>query len=309
MKIINYNKMIVANVGNLLKLLESIYGEADITLYPALRNEKLVFIARSFNDCVFIANDGQWTIFKLDSNDEIEMIYKDGYQICEDDGLFFVDNNDIQHLVSLEKMDEKDEEGYDGQLVYRQYNPDLDVMCEMCYKHMYHERNGCAPIYAYHAKDIDYLYITENYNNMSPVKKGFLSRKIKYYARLSYSKGEVGYYFAALKSYGLLSFFKQNSYCLVKDSIVRYAKIFYLDSNNIYHDFWPFGEQKTTDEIKKMIAGYGFNNEIPELFFSVYNGQDETVHVIQEAVEALHQVREEVKKENNSKTLVFTIHK
>ena len=58
-----------------------------------------------------------------------------------------------------------------------------------------------------------------------------------------------------------------------------------------------------------MIAGYGFNNEIPELFFSVYNGQDETVHVIQEAVEALHQVREEVKKENNSKTLVFTIHK
>lgn len=290
MEIVHCDEEILSNIPSIMQLLYDIYGDTDIQVFATLDENKLGFIARVGNYCTFINHRGEYTLFTVTDEDELSTIYKKPYTINFDGGAFLVDDNRVEHILDFNQRPYPDEEGYDGLVTYKQYDIDRDIMCEMNFQQMYREdKNGIAPVYTYHTKEIDTLFIDEDYEKRGAgsLKVGPIPKKSYYYSKVKYNSEELGYKLMAIADYGLAEYLSKGPYELMRDqTVVRYSRITRVKFNGEFGDRWPLGEQISPCDLDKKIEEYGFSREIPPLLLSIHNGYekciDEMAHLCSE---------------------------
>lgn len=301
MKIVNCDQEIINNIPKIMELLYNIYGEEEINVYATLEDKKLGFVARVGQNCVFINHMGEYTLFTVDENGELLSVRRDGYNVCFNDKTYFVDSDGKEYLVEIGPYPEPDEEGYDGCVIYKQYDNKTDVMCELRYQHNIRNINGRIPIYSFHLKELDTVYIDERYNATKGYRPGLLPRRAKYFTKVAYEEGSFGYDLMAINDYGLFEFLMKGSYALhLEHRAVRYVKSCFMTSDYRYGDTWPFARQFSAEDIEKVIEQYGFSKEIPQLMIDVHNGNDKVVSEIEGLVKEMARVEGILDKEENS---------
>ncbi len=303
MKIVHVDDEILSNVPKIMGILESVYGNEaiEMELFATLDDEKkLGFIAKVNELCTFINYEGKCTFFRVDENDKVTTIRKDNYTINFDERPFLVDDNGIEYNVDLVE-DEEDEDKYNGYVIYRQYNRNSDVFCDIRFQHMYREINGVARIYPYHTQEIYSVYIDEDFEKSAGLKYGKLPITCKYYGRIKFESDEVGYRMMAICDYGIGEVLRKGAIALLRDNpAIRYSRITRLKRNNEYGDDWPFGEQRTSEYIEKMIKDYGFSKEIPDLLLRLHNEQEPLVPFVEELASEMSRVKKIYNQPENS---------
>lgn len=302
MKIVNCDQEIIDNIPKIMELLYNIFGEEDIELFATLdETKKLGFIGRVRQNCVFINYKGEYTLFTLDEENKLLSVRENGYNVCFGEKTYLVDDNGVEHLVDIGPYPEIDEEGYDGCVIYKQYNPNSDVMCELRFQHNIRHVGDVIPIYYYHLKEIDTVYIDEKYNATPGYRAGLLPRRAKYFSKVAYEEGSIGYDLMAINDYGLLAFLLKGSYQLHREERpVRYVKSRYITREGNYGDTWPFAKQYTIDDIEALLKEYGFNKEIPSFMLDIHNQNDSTIKMIAGLVDEMNRVNGLLDKPENS---------
>ncbi len=300
-KIASIDEEVLKNIPNVLELLYEIYGPSTIGLFAVLNEQnKLSFVARHGGDCVYI-DENCHINFTLNENEDLGAIRRNGFEVFFGEDTYYVDKNKVEYHLDLYKLDEPDQDDYDGCVAYKQYNPENDTLCELRFQHMYREMNGVPIIYSYHTKKIDCAYIDEEFTKKARPTKGILPKRSKYYTKVEFDNEMLGYKLTSIREYGLVEFLMRGPYELqMERDIVRYAKTTYIDGSGNYHDFWPFGEQLKPKEIEDMIKSYGFNVEIPMTMIDIHNGRDEYVNYIKEIVEQMKPISKQMKETQDS---------
>lgn len=300
-KIVEIDDDIVKNIPHVVELLFEIFGPKNVGLFAVLVNDKLGFVARDGGKCVYV-HEGGYENFTLNEEENLGAIKRYGYDIYFGDETYYVDSEGHEHYVELMKLAYPDQDDYDGCVVYKQYNPKSDVLCEMRFQHMYNERDGKPTIYGFHTEKIDCLYIDEDYMKKKRPTRGILPRRAKYYSKVEFDEEMLGYNLSAIREYGLIEFLQKGSYNLqMERNLVRYAKTQYIGMDGNYHDFWPLGKQLKISEINELISSYDFNTTLPWQLIEVHNGKDEMINIIEAIVQEMKKVREKVKNDEETK--------
>lgn len=307
-QIVNCDEEILKEIPNVIELLYELYGATTIALFAVIENDMLAFVGREGNNCVFINKDGYYR-FTLDNEEKLGVLVKDGYEIYFGEDLYFVDEKSkMEYHLDLLRISEVDEQGYDGCVSYKQYNPEIDTLCELRFQHMYRENDGNPVIYGMHTEKIDCLYIDEEFKRKSKPKIGLIPKRSKYYSKVEFADDMMGYNWITIKEYGLSEFLENGSYKLQKEhSLIRYVKTQFIGLNGNYRDFWPFGEQLKIEQINELIKSYGFGIKIPWQFIDIYNGRDKLVNTIKDIVKEMKVVSEELRKNEESEKAIKLI--
>lgn len=309
-QIVACNEEILKQVPHVFQLLYELYGEKTIGLFAIMVDGQLGFIGRYGAECVYIHKDG-YTCFTLNQNEEIGALKKDGLEVYFGDSVYFVDSNKIEHYIDLVPSAEMDDQGYDGYVTYKQYNPNNDTLCEIRYQHMYREMDGKPIIYGYHTKKMDCVYIDEEFSTKSRPSIGFLPKRAKYYSKVEFDDDMVGSKWVAIKEYGLMNFLLNGTYQLqIEKTAIRYVKTKYLGLDGNSHDFWPFGEQIKEEDMAAFVQSYGFQTEVPLQMIEIYNGRDSSVNELQQIASQMKMAIQEAKESpSTDKCALLTLKK
>lgn len=307
-QIINISEETLQNIPHIFERLYKLFGTKTIALLAVVVDNEIGFIGRDGGNCVYITKNGCYP-FTINLEEDLYYLEKDNFKLYFDNGLCIIDENNIEQHISLEKLDEPDNEEYDGTVSYRQYNPANDTLCEIRYQHMYREIDGRPIIYGYHTRKVDYLFIDEDYTKKGKIEKGVLPSRSKYYSRVEFDDDTLGYKLAGIREYGLLEFLEKGPYNLqMGREVVRYSKVKYIDDEGNYHDFWPLNEQIKNEDLEEMIKSYGFRTEIPWQLIEMYNGRDNILNTILEIVKQMKVISKEVKEsDESSKVAILTL--
>lgn len=294
MEIIRCTDDVIQKLPNVLGLIYEIFGENDVVVFATLdKHKNLGFVARVNEQCVYIDNNGEYTLFALNEQEELDRLRKDGY-VAYFGELYFTDDKNKEYRLQMLPFNQPDTDGYDGYISFKQYDPEIDTLCEINYQQMYREVNGIAPIYGFRTSEIDGVYIDEKYTKSKGYIKGFpLPKRAKYYTKAAFEDGEIGYDWIKIKDYGLIEFLSNRNSIAVERNrrAVRYVKSSYTRLDGSYGDLWPFAHQMKREEIDEIIKSYGFVSEVPSLFIDIFNGTDFTVNQIQEIVREMKKIR------------------
>lgn len=295
-QIVEVTEDLISKVPHVIELLYELYGAKTIGLLAVLVDDKLGFIGRDGVDCVYIHGDG-YNRFTLNEQEELGAVEIDGLDVFFGEDVFFVSKDKIQHYLDLIRFSEPDQDGYDGCVSYKQYNPENDTLCEIRYQHMYRESDGKPCIYGYHTQTVDCLYIDEEYSKKGCPTKGILPKRSKYYTKVEFDDEMVGYKLTGIREYGLIEFLGKGPYGLkMERNLIRYARTKYIDGDGNYHDIWPLGEQLKPEELEKLIMSYGFGSEPSSLMIEIYNGRNSMIDLLKSIVAEVKRISEEVRK-------------
>lgn len=292
MKIIKCDDNVMSRIPNVLGLIYEIFGEKDVVVFATLDNDKKMgFVARVGGDCVYINDKGEYTLFALDTNEELDRIRIDGYLAFMDD-LYFTDENNKEYRLQMMPLQTPDIDGFDGYISFKQYDPKTDTFCEINYQQMYREVDGRTPIYGVRTQEIDAVYIDEKYKKSRGYLRGLpLPKRAKYYTKVAYENGEMGYDWIMIKDYGLAEFKANRNLITSRSKEVRYVKSSFVRFDGGYGDFWPFADQIKREEIDKIIQSYGFLSEVPSVFIDIYNGYNYTLRQVNEIITEMKRIR------------------
>lgn len=311
MKIVNCDEEIIGHVAKISKILYAIYGEQDVIVFPTLEEgNKLGFISRLGELCAFINYKGEYTLFSLDENDDVLAVSKDGMTVVFGEVVKII-KDDKEYAIGIDKLDEVDMEGYDGCVTFTQYDKDQDVMCRLDYQQMYRDYDGRVPIYSYHTKKVNRAYIKENYSKPGTDRIGFLPRSDKFFDKMTFCAGELGYKITAFKEYGLYEFLTKGAYNLLRtNEVVRFAKVAAISGNGNYIELWPLDKGYTEDEILDLIKQYGFETEVPEELLTIYNGGNRDIQLVKELAKLMKELKPELdKEEHHDKCMILELRK
>ena len=302
MQIVEINEELLNKVPHIIKLLYELFGEKQIGLFAVLVDGELGFIGRDGVNCVYIHKKG-YNRFTLNEKEEVGAIGFNDFDAFFGDTVYFVshDKKD-EYYLSLVPLPEPDIDGYDGCVIFNQYNPANDTFCDIRYQHMYRERDGRPVIYGFHTQKIDSVYIDEQFTKKGSPMKGLLPNRSKYYTRVEFDNTMVGYKLAGIREYGLLEFLEKGPYGLQMDAnVIRYARAKYIDCDGNLHDLWPFGEQLKKEELETLISDYGFRVEPASDYIEITNGQNSIVNTIHSLAREMKIVSEEARRDSDTK--------
>ena len=73
MKIIKCTDDVIQKLPNVLGLIYEVFGERDVVVFATLdKNKELGFVARVNEQCLYINNRGEYTLFALNNEEELE---------------------------------------------------------------------------------------------------------------------------------------------------------------------------------------------------------------------------------------------
>lgn len=302
-KIIPCDEKVIAQIPNIIGFLEYLFGDKEIRLYATLEDNELGFVGETDEFSVLIDNEGNYTVFTIGEDGKLYSIYKDNYSVFfKDDELsHIIDNDRIEYSLSFCPLKQLDKDGYDGNVSFKQYNPENDVLCEIYYQHMCREINGSMYIFEEHTKRISELYIDEDYNKNIDVdysetprfKPRILPKRAKYFVGYTFGDRNPGFTIAAIKDFGILKVLKEGAISLFDYyKVVRYAKAFALLPNGEFFNNWPLSKQYKEEDLKSLIKGYGLKSELPKFFMDLYNDENEDVTRIKQIIMDINELKE-----------------
>ena len=304
------NEDMVRKVPNISSKLEKYFGDLDILLFVCINDEnKIGFVGRRGNYCLYL-DDQRQLPFGIKENNKINFynkgdynVFPYGYEEVDGDQPCCRSKDGIMHSVISYPMEF--DEYCNGAISYFQYSKDLDVLCEIRYRHFYNEKDGKSPIYGYYQnKKIESVYIDKEYSKNDISKRGFMTKNNHHYELISFSDGMIGYKMIAISEYGLYDVLMNGSYNLLKDDTVnRYIKTFYVtEEGRPLEMMWPFCKFIKEEDILKEIESYGFGVKVPELLIDLYNGKDKDVILIEDLIKLMDKV---IKENDNTKFMLL----
>lgn len=300
-KIIECDDDVVAKIPNVMNILYDVFGKEDIKMFAILSDDKLCFLARCENGCVYIDKDNNPIYFSVDEEDNLISVYIEPFQVYFSDNFYLIDENNHEHVLNFYSLPVPDDDGYTGCISYKQYDPQNDVLCELRYQQMYNE-GSFNKVYHFHTKVIDAVYIDEKYKNSKNYHVGLLPRRAKYFKSLKFDYEQIGYKLMAINEFGLTRVLHEGAYNLYKErDVLRYIKTRFILPDGSFSDTWPLAKQIHREEIVDLIKQYGFNSEIPKDIIDIYNGENETVKLVKDLIDKVKEVKKELDKPENSR--------
>lgn len=294
-KIIPCDENIIAQIPNILNFLDDLFGEREIRVYATLEDDKLGFVGETDDFSVLIDNEANCTIFTRGEDGKLYSVYKDNYSIFFENNELshIIDNNKIEYSVAFCPLEIEDKDGYDGNVCFKQYNPNNDVLCSIYYQHDYREKDGNPYIFDEHTKQIGELYIDEYYKTKPKYKPGLLPKRAKYFLGYTFMHGDPEYNMVALKEYGILRVTTEGALSLLGSrKVVRYIKAQALSARYELYNNWPLSRHYVEEELKDLINSYGVKSELPKLFIDLYNDEDEDAIRIKEIIMDVNKIKE-----------------
>ncbi len=275
MEIIKCGPKVLKNVPNIIKHIDKHYGERSVDIYACLDPGKnMTFLVIGGTDGLYITPNGV-NEFRVDNAKRLVSYTNRGYTAKFMFGnLSFNDQLNNEYTIDFGRLDEPDQEGYTGQVVFTQYNPKEDKFCQLAYPHMYCEENGIPRIYSYHTTSPSSVLIEKNYEKNKDKNKIVLGKDIQSYNRYSFHRGNIGYGLILANEHGLKNAILKGSYRLEKDDVIRRFTKTKIMIDEGYIDFWPFCDYYTVRDIEKLIIDNGFKIAVPEPIINVYNDRD-----------------------------------
>lgn len=302
-KIIPCDENVIAQIPGIINFLSNLFGDTEIKVYATLEDNKLGFVGETDKFSVFIDNEANYTLFNVGEDGKLCSVYKNNYSIFfnENELSYIIDDNKIEYSVAFCPLQEVDKDGYNGNVVFKQYNPDNDTFCTIFYQHMYREKDGDICIFDEHTKQMSELYIDEDYKKSPAYKPGILPKRAKYFLGFTFYEGNREFNIAAVKDYGILRVAKEGATSLYGSyKTVRYVKASALLPNGELYNNWPLSKQYCEDDLKQLIASYGLKTQLPELFIDLYNDEDEDVTRIKQLIMDISQLKEIEKPETTN---------
>lgn len=265
-------------VFDLFNDFEGVYFKIEV-------NGQEKILQRKDNLCVLYTLEDEKTVsyemFSLDEEYNVSQAGFDDYELTMYGDLFTVQERNssiVQSLKLYKRTDGVDNDGYDGLIIFVQYDIKKKTRITLTYQQIFDKENS---IY-YYAKERMPLQVVIEYG--------------------VFVNDEVGYTLTAMNEYGLLNVLKNGSYNLLReDRTVRYVKSLFIDFKGNYRDAWPFANLLKAEEIESLIKKYNFNTRIPDFIISLYNGENKDVLLIQEIVEKVRLLENELLQPENSR--------
>lgn len=285
---INIDK--VVGLPNIIQFIQEYYGfDKNVDVYLTNDGNNNGMITRVGDECVYLVGDDKFTTYKfyLNSNNDLVTILKDGYQIDFDEfGPIFKKDN-ISSNMFFAYDEECDLEGYDGRVIFNQYDESKDLNCELQFPHMYRGSvdGKNPPVYDMHLRSFRTCYLDSSYMRKGEVESGFIRRGCEYFNKFVVEKGDLDYSIICFKE-GLVLDEQPRE-------LIRYCKTKYISLSGDYITGFPFCKIFTEQDVRRYVEKLGFGVEIPELILNIYNGNDNVVNDIIDLVSQIKKVEEE----------------
>ena len=289
MKIIQCNDDVLAKIPNIFQLIFDIFGEKSITLYACLDNyNNLGFIARDGVNYVYINNKG-YRLFSVDLEYGLKAYSGKDYRAYFDSNgtIRYKKKKKNEYAISFLPLDGLDDEGYNGEVIFNQYHPDTDMLCQLTYPHMYNEFEGKPRIYSYHTKIPSSIYLEEENSKDHDKRFGIVNKHISNFTRYTFERYMIGYNLILVNEHGLFKTLFNDSYVLEReDKLRRFTKSRFV-FNGQFEDLWPFCTLYKQEYINDLVRKNGFMLEVPEEILNINNGYDYMISDIREILEQI----------------------
>ena len=286
-KIINLTPDILEKSPHAIRLFYHLFGEKKVDVYAFQDDKDVALLGVSDNNCLYVDKEGS-TNFLVEGN-KLASIRVGNYTAFFGDMPYVIDEKGIEYSLELRPLSTPDIDDYDGYVSFLQYNPDNDCLCEIDYQQMYRLMGGIPRIYSFHTKKIDEVYIDEDYTKKGSQrisrKNRILNKKAHYFSRVEFESDMLGYKISKIKEIGLINFLQNNDYTLDRDTSLKYIKAFGVTKDGAVIDAGLFAREYTQQEVKDLIASYGFKNELPEKLIDIFNGDNSRIIKIREVID------------------------
>lgn len=211
-----------------------------------------------------------YSVFTIDHNYEVIDAGFDDFETHLVNNHMIVQNREtlFTQCLSLEKRENGvDVDGYNGIIMYSQYDPELDIRSCLTYQQMYNENSN--KIYQSHI-EVPFTYTIEE--NVTKRKKSRSQTYIK--GEYNHDYDPFTFNIATMKDYGLISLLREGAINLQKtNKITRYYKILAYSPQKYAITGFPLTRQYYSSEIEDLFRAYGFNTSIPMYLLDLYNGE------------------------------------
>lgn len=278
MDIPKYN-LIFYFINDLFGDLEGIYFKTEI-------NGQTKILQRRNNLCILYTLEGKnisYEMFSLDDNYNIFQAGFDDYELTMYDDLLTVQERDssiVQSLSLYKRSNGVDNDGYDGIIIYVQFDEKSNKRLTLTYQQMY---NPLKNVYYYAKERMPFQIIVEhglsvkNGNTYGPLKT---DRYIK--GECNYDNDFLNYNWVTIREYGLFNFLKHGAYELQKEETLhRYFKFNRTIKDNQALVFLPL-VHNTFEQMKSYIEKLGFRFSIPDYLFDSVNGNNQILEEYKE---------------------------
>lgn len=304
-KVKEMSELEIHKYGVIFQCVFDLFNDFEGVYFKIEVNGQEKILQRKDNLCVLYTLEDEKTVsyemFCLDEEYNVSQAGFDDYELTMYGDLFTVQERNssiVQSLKLYKRTDGVDNDGYDGVIIFVQYDIKKKTRITLTYQQIFDKENS---IY-YYAKERMPLQVVIEYGVF--VNDGDVYRVLKKdrYIRADISSDDYYYDFITIKEYGLLNVLKNGSYNLLReDRTVRYVKSLFIDFKGNYRDAWPFANLLKAEEIESLIKKYNFNTRIPDFIISLYNGENKDVLLIQEIVEKVRLLEKELLQPENSR--------
>ncbi len=291
MQVVKANMEILKKMPNLYDLIYKFFKTKEVEVYACVESsENFGFLILDGVNGIYANNRG-YRPFVRDLDYNVIKYVSDNYDAFFKEGINpnYVDAKKNEYSLGITPLDEPDDEGYTGEVLFNQYNPHTDTFVQIGYPHMFREVDGFAKIYSYHTYEPRRFYMETENKYEHERRFGPVSRHISSFNGFVYERGMMGYTMMVMNEHGILNTLLNGTYALeAEDKLKRFSKATYM-LNGEYKDFWPFCRLYTQKEINQMIRDAGFLVSVPEEIIDIYDNHDSFLSDIRDI---LSQIRE-----------------
>ncbi len=272
--------------------------------------ERLLHHVNDLMTIYYLSDEGlvNCQMFTVDENYNVVQVGYDSFEIAFVDNQVVASSRDekqFSYLTVEKRPNGNDREGFNGLIVYAQFNAETDKRVVIGYPQMYlGEKTRIYP-----ARLEKPLTIKFDKKVMVSQAKG-KEAPAKTYIRhtFDYSDNPKLFSIVTIKDFGLEAILKQNPVALQKgDRVTRYFKMLFQNKDGLAVTGFPLCSQYSQEEINTMIENNGFRASVPQILVDIYNGDDYTLRLCQEVATLMKKVSHDLEKEEDCKKLVLEI--
>lgn len=234
--------------------------------------------------------------FKVDNNYELSEIGLQEYLIWSNYGIAIFEDrltHNTEILSADNYVDGPDEDGYNGLVVYAQYDPIQDIRVHLVYRHNFYENNSriyptylLEPMRVIIEKKTD---LREKGIKLPGTRQAFIKRTF------DYEEEPHSFTIATIKDHGLKKVLDTGALQIQGTNTFSryYREIKYDKKTSSFICSFPFGSQYTFEEIVEYLESLGFKTSIPEELIDYYNDDNPMVKEYREIASHMKKVETE----------------
>lgn len=235
-----------------------------------------------------------YEMFAVDENYKVIVVGFDNYEMHRlgEDNVFQRRDNGVTEVIKpIVRTNGVDFEGYNGLIMYTQYNKNNDMRVIITYQHNFY--NGQGKLFPFHTK-VPFQITIEKHVALRG--KGFkipFCQKTYIKRTFDYEEEPQYYTWATMKDFGVVATLGKDVVSLQGTSdITRYYKELFVTKDYRAISLFPFCCQYKIDDINGYLKSKGFSTSIPQILIDDYNDDLHELHIYQELADYIKEIEE-----------------